>query len=75
MSIMKRPQLSFKCTKILPFTPIFMYILIENVYISASKKGLLQIRNHFATIPFVPVYSIRGYQHIYDLSHLETIKP
>lgn len=36
---MKRPQLSFKCTKILPFTPIFMYILIENVYISASKKG------------------------------------
>lgn len=40
MSIMKRPQLSFKCTKILPFTSIFMYILIENVYISASKKGL-----------------------------------
>lgn len=40
MSIMKRPQLSFKCTKILSFTPIFMYILIENVYISASKKGL-----------------------------------
>lgn len=40
MSIMKSPQLSFKCTKILPFTPIFMYILIENVYISASKKGL-----------------------------------
>ena len=53
MSIMKRPQLSFKCTKILPFTPIFMYILIEDVYISAGRDKYALLLPQSLLCPYI----------------------